>query len=461
MKITHIGLVIGLLLVLILKGSGSYREKATDWYEQYERAKEFLFKNEYDKAINLFLRVIEKNPRFIKAYASIGTAYYRKGEYEYANSYWQKGLIINPQEKGILAMLDMLNYNLQEGINKINKDDWKVYFFRAQKFYRDRKYKEAVAELERASVLSHGSFDIYFMLGATYRKLDQFELAVEYWQKALNIKPDDKLVGEFIKMTKDLIAINREKDAIKKAGKLDVYYSSMIFIEGGEFIMGSSEKDGRIGIDIGVDELPQHKVYVSSYYIDRFEVPNYLYKRFVEETGHRTPNNETHPEDIYIWKDGTYKKGDDYYPVVLVDWYDANTYCLWSGKRLPTEAEWEKAARGTDGRIWPWGNIWDITRSNTADLELNSPRPVDSFRKGMSPYGVYNMSGNVWEWTSSVYKAYPGSKLKRNSFNLGLKVQRGGGWTAMANPYARAASRGSYPLYYKHRSIGFRCARAT
>jgi len=232
----------------------------------------------------------------------------------------------------------------------------------------------------------------------------------------------------------------------------------MVFIPSGEFLLGSSEKDGKVGMFIGVDEIPQRRVYLKGFYIDRYEVSNRLYKEFIDATGHVPPADEL--GDKYSWEGNFPPAGQEDLPVTHVSWYDADAYCRWAGKRLPTEEEWEKAARGTDGRQWPWGND---PKENGCNLKYTGPGeilPGGSFPEDLSPYGVYDMCGNVSEWTSSWYLPYPGSTLHRESFGEKYKIVRGGSWVMPPVPYSRLAYRAnSYRPDYKHRGIGFRCAK--
>ena len=233
----------------------------------------------------------------------------------------------------------------------------------------------------------------------------------------------------------------------------------MVLIPAGKFLMGSSPKDGRVGFTVGVDELPQHTVDLKAYYIDRYEVTAKQYRKFIEATGRKPPGDPRFPE-IYPWaREGGVPKEFENNPVIYVSWEDAEAYCQWSGKRLPTEAEWEKAARGTDGRIWPWGNIFDPQKANVQEYKAGGTLAVGSFPKGVSPYGVYDMAGNVAEWTADWYQAYPGSKLARGAFGK-TRVVTGGAYTLPGEPYARSASRTmARDPEKRHRSIGFRCAK--
>ncbi len=228
----------------------------------------------------------------------------------------------------------------------------------------------------------------------------------------------------------------------------------MVLIPAGEFIRGVDEDDP-MGFIWG---SPQSKVFLPDYYIDKHEVTNRDYKIFVEATEHRVPFDDQY-DTIYDWIDGAYTENFDDHPVVLVDWHDATAYCSWAGKRLPTEAEWEKAARGTDGRLWPWGNAYDRFKANTVDFNVKMTLPVGTFPEGASPYGVMDMAGSVFEWTSVWYKGYPGTKLQHKDYGELYKVVRSGAWTAPADPYAYTMLRTAQPIDYKHRSLGFRCVK--
>lgn len=230
----------------------------------------------------------------------------------------------------------------------------------------------------------------------------------------------------------------------------------MVYIPEGWFIMGSSEKDGRVGMTVGIDEFPQHKVYLSGFYMDRYEVTVADFRRFIQTTGRIAPRIWADEEWVRI-----YPVPKDDHPMNGVSWYDANDYCQWVGKRLPSEEEWEKAARGTDGRQWPWGNEPnhpDRVKANTQEAGVGWTASVESYPGGVSPYGIYNMTGNVMEWTSSWYKPYPGSSLQRDAFGEKYKVLRGGSWENPAVPLGRSAYRQSVAPKWDHPGHGFRCA---
>ena len=225
----------------------------------------------------------------------------------------------------------------------------------------------------------------------------------------------------------------------------------MMFVPEGEFLMGSEDGFG--------DESPQHRVYLDAYWIDQTEVTNVVYKQCV---------NNGACDLIGSSYGDIYNNGNDYsnYPVVNVSWYDANAYCQWVGRRLPTEAEWEKAARGDDGRTYPWGENISCSQANYWDCnEFLNTSPVGYYGDvGASPYGAYDMAGNVWEWVADWYdKDYYDNSPVENPFNTnesGVRVLRGGSWFndgLAARSVDRRTSVRLLTIYRLHQ-IGFRCA---
>lgn len=164
-------------------------------------------------------------------------------------------------------------------------------------------------------------------------------------------------------------------------------------IPAGEFIMGSDRDKDPDTRDI---ETPQHSVYLDDFWISRFPITNLQYKQFVDDTGYVTPRH---------WEGGELPKIKELHPVVFVSWRDAQLFCEWANVRLPTEAEWEKAARGADGRLYPWGDTTPH-RGLCNFSSTDGTTPVGIFRQGVSPYNVFDMSGNIWELTSSLWGQY-------------------------------------------------------
>lgn len=200
----------------------------------------------------------------------------------------------------------------------------------------------------------------------------------------------------------------------------------MILIPAGEFLMGSDPKKDKYAKE---DEQPQHTLHLPDYYLAKTPITNAHYAAFVLASGHKLPRH---------WQNKQPPKGQENHPVVYVSWDDAVAYCGWlaetTGKpyRLPSEAEWEKGARGSDGRIYPWGNKWYAKRCNSAEGGKRDTMPVDAYPAGASPYGLLNMAGNVWEWCSTIWqdKAYPfqvqDEWTKGYLGRTGFRVLRGG-----------------------------------
>lgn len=237
----------------------------------------------------------------------------------------------------------------------------------------------------------------------------------------------------------------------------EVKYEGMVYIPAGEFIMGTDKtKEKEIPPAYGLkkppyeDEKPMRKVFLKAFYIDKYEVTHAQYRKFVGATRHPWPD---------YWKEG-YNPAWDNYPIFNVSWEDGNAYCQWIGKRLPTEQEWEKAARGTDGRRFPWGNEYDSNNANTLQKGIT---PVGFFKLDVSPYGVYDLGGNLIEWVANWYRPYPGNKDQDLDFEGHYKVMRGGSWGGVGHYnlsyYIRAACRKYAKPEGRFNDVGFRCAK--
>lgn len=223
----------------------------------------------------------------------------------------------------------------------------------------------------------------------------------------------------------------------------------VVYVPEGPFIRGTNAG--------GFDEQPLRTIYLDAFLIDRYEVTNFQYQAFVTATHHRPAG----PPSRYA-KNMVRLRGMNQ-PVVYVSWDDAEAYCRWKGKRLPTEAEWEKAMRGTDGRLWPWGNTQDLMAANWARANdgFEVTAPVGSFKRDISPYGVADGAGNVMEWVADWYAedAYRNSVEKNpKGPDFGVyRVLRGGGYTSTGSDI-RITSRSRMVPDFRDETIGFRCA---
>ncbi len=229
----------------------------------------------------------------------------------------------------------------------------------------------------------------------------------------------------------------------------------MVLVPGGRFVMGSNIGD--------VNHRPEHEIEVAEFYLDRWPITNAEYKRFVDDTNYAVPNYNVSWCDTtnYNWNPETrmYPQGKENHPIVLVTWEDAMTYAAWAGKRLPTEAEWERAARGLEGRRYPWANQFVSAYCNCRETGLSETTIVGCFSpNGDTPEGIVDMVGNVWEWTNSLFRPYPyeADDGRESREAAGFRVLRGASWRNDAN-VAHSVSRLDGDFHF-FSNVGFRCA---
>ncbi|HEY5601885.1 MAG TPA: formylglycine-generating enzyme family protein [Gammaproteobacteria bacterium] len=240
----------------------------------------------------------------------------------------------------------------------------------------------------------------------------------------------------------------------------------IVEIPEGEFLMGTNSERA------DAQNQPEHKVVLQRYYIDKYPVTIAQYARFVARTKHRPPLD---------WQNGKVPENKLLHPVAMVSWFDAQAYCTSVNKRLPTEAEWEKAARGPQGNRWPWGDNMDPTRLNTY-YNVGATSVVTQYESGKSPYGVFDMAGNVSQWTASDFAPYEGSTAPAALFtakalvantpedkamkvgelveleNRVFKVRRGGSWKS--DPFSTSSYHRNYSMpHYASDFFGFRCVQ--
>jgi sulfatase modifying factor 1 len=277
----------------------------------------------------------------------------------------------------------------------------------------------------------------------------------------------------------------------------------MVLIPAGEFLMGTPpEQARRLAQEYGYsetvldNETPQRTVHLPDYWMAKTPVTNAQYKQFLDANPeHPVPQSAEDWVKPYNWDSELriYPQGMAEHPVVLVSWEDATAYAAWAGLRLPSEAEWEKAARGGPqvgdqdnpypARLWPWGDEWDPEKCNSAETWAGRPlktyqewkawwedvwrkkylgkqaqtTPVEAYPAGGSPYGVLDMAGNVWEWTADWYQGYPGTTYTSGDFGQKYRVLRGGGWSRDRSS-ARVSIRYRYHPDYRYIYLGFRGA---
>jgi serine/threonine-protein kinase len=269
--------------------------------------------------------------------------------------------------------------------------------------------------------------------------------------------------------------VETEQPGMGSTRVIEVDHMVQVYVPAGEFIMGSNDTDAKKSLEGGraFPEIPVNMVYLDGYWIDKYEVNNGQYALCLNAGVCQPLHQSSSATRLKYFGNPEYSN----YPVIWVSWPMAREYCEWTGRRLPTEAEWEKAARGTDQRRYAWGNDpLDATRANFCDIQCPLPHangafndgypdtaPVGSFPAGASPYGVMDMAGSVWEWNSTLVRPYPynatdGREDPKDSLNVdGERVWRGGSWS---NGYwwMRASLRYRSKSSYWNYNLGFRCA---
>lgn len=392
-------------------------------------------------------------------------------------------------------------------------DSGEAEFAKGWDLLQKKQYQEARAALEGGMKKNPSNALAHFYLGDACRGLKDWPCAEEQYETSLDLDDKSSVAGlakarlhkakgwrllneaksvmqdsqakpETIKQAKDTLelanklGLDDEQQAVYQqvreksvqgqpgavpttsAGQQEVTGKDgapMALVPAGEFLMGSNQGDD--------NEKPVHRVFLNAYYMDTYEVTVGRYAKFLDETGMEPPPD---------WKTMNQPQHQKR-PVVYVDWADAVRYCRWAGKRLPTEAEWEKAARGTDGRTYPWGNdsptgLQANFGKGVADKSQNygwrdhfALSPVGALEDGKSPYGIYDMAGNVWEWTSdwydeSYYQNSPAQNPKGPASGE-YKVLRGGSFYFFIPQTLRSASRYLHQPPYRNPYNGFRCAK--
>lgn len=399
----------------------------------------------------------------------------------------------------ILVLVAMIDLAAHPTMAAAPVDKGAQEFATGYDFLKQQKYQEARAAFEASLQLNPVNALAHFYLGDACRGLKSWACAEAHYETSLELDAQSQVAGlakqrgrkakvwrileegkqaindpkalpEKVAQAKDTLDIasrlglddeqqafyqqlqekiqQGHKQSHEKTASAETQEMPMALVPAGEFIMGS-----KVG---PADEQPEHRVFVDAFFMDKYEVSVGHYGEFLKATSLEAP------PDWDIMNQPQHQKR----PVVNMDWADAATYCKWAGKRLPTEAEWEKAARGTDGRLYPWGNETPTgLHANFGKKEWNNHAallPVGKLEDGKSPYGIYDMAGNAWEWVSDwydhdYYKNSP-SQNPAGPSSAKFKVLRGGSWSntqddlRSANPYI-------YEPASQYHNVGFRCAK--
>lgn len=409
-------------------------------------------------------------------------------------------------KKDGIALVPLTSVNKKTIDPKVTRDDIKIpsdaspedltkqallHLLEGNKF-RDEigDLEKALIEYKKAELLNPEIPSIHFHMGGIYWKLGNPQKALTHLDKCmkfLEAQPEEMKSDENYRKTLEDVKIyihklekglnlpekkqrvektlaGRDEKMRKALAENKEKWNGMALVPAGKFVMGSGEDE------FIPEEGPQHEVYLDAFYIDKYEVTNAQYWEFLQymkETGDHSkcfpgePKNKDHTPGTphTSWNYPYYDYPD--YPVNRIDWYDAYAYAAWAGKRLPTEAEWEKAARGPDGRRFPWGNVWETKFCNIGE---NAPLSVGSFQIGNSVYGCFDMSGSVSEWCNDWYhpeyfQNSPSVNPKGPEISTGVRIVKGGSLFAPYVYKMRCAVRIFGKPEERNKSIGFRCAK--
>ncbi len=402
---------------------------------------------------------------------------------------WQKGMAGETFCRYDGARLEPVLADKGEAVPKdLSKDQIKElargHLEKADRLREEAMFEEALSEYLKAEELDPSNPAVHYNLGGVYWKLGNKKAALRHLDECLRLIPYENTkergrIERYVAMLekaeiglkpwekeKRLLAKEKRRNEImaKALEKNRAKWEEMVVVPAGSFVMGSKFTD-EMSKNARIEETPQREVYLDAFYIDKYEVTIAQYWEFLQyirETGDHSkcypgePKNKDHTPDK--WYEDRYFDHPDF-PVTRVDWYDAYAYAAWAGKRLPTEAEWEKAARGTDGRRFPWGDVFSATRVNWG---ATGPLTVGSYEGGKSIYGCYDMAGSVLEWCSDwfdryYYKRGPTSNPKGPEKSTGVRSMRGGSLFANSVYQLRCTKRSFGRPDERNKAVGFRC----
>ena len=430
-------------------------------------AEAFYKKENLDRSITEYRHLLELNPKYLAAYIQLGWVHYRKEEFHMATAWTRRGLklgIKSPQ----LTTLASMNLGLYAWLDG-DHSSAKNWYRNALKERSNFILQGILHDLKETALLFPKHIETDFFTGWVYIEFGKNDKALPHLNRFLVLYPDSELADE----ARSLIDQNLPTKSTEKSAAPDGNSplsgepsKDMVLIPSGFSIMGSNDPRH------GDDQKPEHKVYLDAYLIDRYEVSASDFAAFLNKV-----NNVKgyYLDNKYgtLFYDGRFKprKGFENHPINNVNWKGADKYCRWKEKRLPTEAEWEKAARGTDGQIYPWGSkppSQDLARYNrvwTKEIKHHVMAPVNVLSEGASPYGVHNMAGNVKEWVDDwfdrEYYSDPANHINpKGQIGGEYKILKGGSWRDLKGFIYSSFRNNNYP---KSRldDYGFRCARST
>ncbi len=425
-------------------------------------------KGNLDTAVNQYRYLIEYNPERLDAYIQLGWIYYKKSDVKMAISWTRRGLN-KAKEPASFAALAWMNLGLYHLLDR-NFAEAETWYQKALSSKNPNSLDGMIKDLEDASGRFPQVPEVDYFAGWLFYESGQKEKAEPFLGRYLQRGEDASLAGKARDLLARLHGGNGASPAPKFSAAPDAGQKpgakipgGMAKVPAGFFHMGSSGKSE--------DENPEHKVFLDDYFIDTYEVSAREYAEFLNAVGNVKGyylDNKFGPLEYA----GTFRPlpGLESFPVNNVSWYGADAYCQWKKKRLPTEAEWEKAARGIDRKVYPWGNgapspaLARYRQAWTEEIQYKVMVPVDSMPEGKSEYGVFHMAGNVKEWVEDwydreYYSEYEAQLNPRGPVGGEFKVIKGGSWRDLPGFIYSSFRNNSYPQT-RLDDYGFRCAKS-
>ena len=426
---------------------------------------------QYGGAITDYNNALRLKPGSAEIYTGRGLAKAGLGQYEGAITDYDETIRLEPDSADAYSGRGLANLNLGryeaaisdfDVVLRLKPDFFPAYYERGRTRHLQKDYAAAITDYDEAIRLKPDFAGAYHARGLAKGNLGRISEGKQDLRTALKLAEqtgNQDLKGEIEQFLQEL---GTKKISSQLGGN---HNADMVLIPAGEFQMGSNDGD--------VDEKPVHTVYVNAFYIDKYEVTNAQYKAFVDTNPEwrkdRIPRAYHDGDYLTPWNGNNYPIGKGNHPVTHVSWYAAMAYAQWAGKRLPTEAEWEKSARGgLIGQKYPWGNLIDSSKANY-DRSIGGTTPVGQYAP--NTYGLYDMAGNVWEWCLDAYhKNFYTHSPHQNPVSGGnisniisdftnvenSRALRGGSWYYPA-PVVRCTNRYVLMLASTENDLGFRC----
>lgn len=450
---------------LAIENLSQLKSKYPNKINVIEALAEAFFKTDnLGRSIIEYRHLLELNPKHLPAYIQLGWVHYRKGQFRMATAWTKRGLKLARKSNQLVTLANM-NLGLYAWLSGDSKSA-KYWYRNALNEKSNATLQGILNDLKETTILFPGHLEADFFSGWVYIESGEKGKAVPYLKRFLLLSPDGDLADEARNFIEAYLSTNPiEQDGVNNKPLLpNEKLIDMVLVSSGFSIIGSNNH--------GEDEAPEHKAYLDTYLIDRYEVTARDFSKFLNEVNNTKGYYLDNKYGTLLY-DGRFKprKGFGDHPINNVSWKGADKYCRWKGKRLPTEAEWEKAARGINGQIYPWGNKppeQGFARYNqlwTKEIKHHVMVPVNVFQEGASPYGAYNMAGNVKEWVDDwfdrEYYNDPANHINpKGQIGGEYKILKGGSWRDLKGFLYSSFRNNNYPGS-RLDDYGFRCAKSS